>query len=394
MKHRVQSCLFATCVAAVGGLPAQIPAANWSIARTNHMVVSPPGGVSVAEMSGVTYLGPSASGHRFIAAEEAKEELLAFDLAINAAGAITGISNVTAIPITFSRDFEGIAYTNPTRNSVFLADETTANGPCVRELSLMTSGQFQIVTIPMVFTANKRTNLGFESLARSPDGTVMWTANEQALIVDGSTSTATDGTAVRLLELDVNGNVVTAGPQFAYEVEPIHGTSTFGSPQSGLCDLVAMPDGRLLALERSVVVGTPIYLSRIFEIDFAGATDVSIGVLGNGLAGQDYIAVGKELLFAGAADAASGQNLEGLTLGPQLANGNWVLIGVVDNNNGTDPLSINTIVAFTATAIFAVTSTMTALSMRPTTSSGARTTARQKATTRGGPTSVKQRLVA
>jgi hypothetical protein len=160
-----------------------------------------------------------------------------------------------------------------------------------------------------------------------------------------------------LLKMSVAGNTVTAGPQYAYVTEPIHSTSTLGNPQSGLSDLVAMPDGTVLALERSVAVTTPIYLNRVYEVDFDGATDVSVGDPAAGLIGQNgnYTPVAKELVWSGAADGSSGQNLEGLTLGPQLANGSWVLLGVVDdgNNNGTDndPLSVNTVVAFTATAI-------------------------------------------
>jgi hypothetical protein len=182
----------------------------------------------------------------------------------------------------------------------------------------------------------------------------MWTANEEALTVDGAVSTSSVGSTVRLLRLDVAGNTVTAGVQYAYQVDPIHGTSTLGSPRSGLSDLVYMPDGTLLALERSVVVDTPIFLNRIFEINFAGATDVSVGALGNGLTGQSYTPASKQLLWSGAADASAGQNLEGLALGPRLANGSWVLLGVVDDGfNGTtdaDTLSNNTVVAFTATA--------------------------------------------
>jgi hypothetical protein len=151
--------------------------------------------------------------------------------------------------------------------------------------------------------------------------------------------------------MSVAGNTVTAGPQYAYVTEPIHGTSTLGAPQNGLSDLVAMPDGTVLALERSVAVTTPVYLNRVYEVDFDGATDVSVGAPAAGLISQSYTPVAKEIVWSGAADGASGQNFEGLTLGPQLANGNWVLLGVVDNGNGSDPLSMNTVVAFTATAI-------------------------------------------
>jgi hypothetical protein len=321
-------------------------AANWEINRVNHVVLTPPGGVTVAEMSGVTYLGPAGGNHRFLAAEETKGELVQFDLALSAAGGITAVSNVAAIDIVPTLDFEGVAYTNAARNSVFISDE---NGPGVREISLSTGAELQPVAIPPVF-ANRRANLGFESLARSPDGAVMWAANEQALTVDGPLATSAAGTNVRLLQLNVAGDAVAVGSQFAYRVEPIHGTSTFGSPQSGLSDLVAMPDGTVISLERSVsLLASPsTYLSRIYEIDFAGATDVSIGPTAAGLIGQTFTPVGKQLLWSGPAEGANGQNLEGLTLGPRLANGSWVLIGVVDDG---DELSNNTIVAFTASAI-------------------------------------------
>ena len=202
------------------------------------------------------------------------------------------------------------------------------------------------MNIPAVF-ATRRNNKGFESLARNPAGTVMWTANEEALTVDGSLATPSAGSPVRLLELNIAGNTVSAGDQYVYEVEPIHGSSALGSPQSGLSDLLALPDGTLLGLERSVAVTSPIYLNRIYEIDFDGATDVSAAPFTTGLIGQSYTPIGKELLWAGPAGGNSGQNLEGLALGTRLANGNWVLLGVVDDGDG---LSSNTIVSFELSA--------------------------------------------
>jgi hypothetical protein len=312
------------------------------------------GGVTVQEMSGITYVGPVAGGaHRFIAAEETKGEIVRFDVTLDANGGITAISNVSAITLAgppAMLDFEGAAYTTAARNSVFLSNEEQ---PGVREFNLASGALLQNVPIPTVFTS-RRGNRGFESLTRSLDGTVMWTANEEALTVDGSESNPSVGSIVRLLKFNVSGNTVAAGPQYAYQVEPIHGPSTFVSRQSGLSDLVYMPDGTVLALERSATPTIPAFLNRIFEINFAGATDVSTGAAANGLIGQSYNFVSKQLLWSGAADAASGQNLEGLALGPRLANGSWVLLGVVDDGfNGTndlDALSNNTIVAFTATA--------------------------------------------
>lgn len=295
------ACLFAS---------SNINAANWQINRVNHTLLTPPGGVTVAEMSCVTYLGPAGGNHRFIAAEETKGEVVQFDLAFNATGGITAVSNVAAVPMSpleDLEDYEGIAFTNPARNSVFLSDEDAlgvGDRVGVREVSLATGAELQAVIIPAVF-ANRRPNLGFESLTRSPNGAVMWTANEQALTVDGPLATSSAGTNVRLLRLNVAGNAVAAGSQFAYQVEPIHGTSTFKSPQSGLSDLVAMPDGTVLTLERSVsfLASPSTYLNRIYEIDFSGATDVSVGPTAGGLIGQTFTPVAKQLLWSGPADS-------------------------------------------------------------------------------------------
>jgi 3-phytase len=320
---------------------------NWTVTRTNHLVI--PGLATGMEMSGITYKDGADLTHRFIVALDSGAQLLNVEVTFDATGNIVSATNLAPTTIASPADFEGIAYTNPTRNSVFLSDEQPA-GPGIRELNLATGKSMRMLTIPTVITANERSNRGFESLTRSRDGKEMWTATEEALTVDGPAATGTNGTIVRLLKFNVNGDDVAVGPQYAYEVSPNHGTSTVQSPQSGLVDLVDMPDGTLLALERSVVVGTPVFQNRVFEINFNGATDVSVGPTAGGLIGQTYTKATKQSLWTGAADGALGQNLEGLALGPRLANGSWVLLGVVDDHPGDiDTLSMNTLVAFVAT---------------------------------------------
>jgi 3-phytase/alkaline phosphatase D len=69
---------------------------------------------------------------------------------------------------------------------------------------------------------------------------------------------------------------------------------------------------------------------RVFAIDTALATDVS-GV--PALMGTAYAPVSKELLFDFEADLGIvPQNIEGMVLGPRLADGRQVLIFVSDNN--------------------------------------------------------------
>ncbi|MEM8946696.1 MAG: esterase-like activity of phytase family protein, partial [Planctomycetota bacterium] len=182
------------------------------------------------------------------------------------------------------------------------------------------------------------------SLAYYADQSALWAANEEALTVDGALATSSAGTTVRLLELDVADDTVTAGRQFAYEVESLHGAAISGA-RSGLADLVSMPDGSLLALERSAAGAFPGILNRVYEIEFAGATDISFGSFANGLDGETYASVAKELLWSGGiGNVFTGANMEGLTVGPRLPNGDWVLLGVVDNG-GT---GANTIASFVA----------------------------------------------
>ena len=146
MRRLITSLTLVTLAAAFSSAP-PIHAAKWQVNLVNHMVMTPPGSVIVDQMSGVTYLGLVGANHRFIAAEEVRGELVGFDVAFNASGGITGISNIAAIPINpleDLEDFEGIAYTNPDRNSVFLSDEDAlgaGDNLGVREVSLASGAE-------------------------------------------------------------------------------------------------------------------------------------------------------------------------------------------------------------------------------------------------------------
>src|SRR5262245_22833212 len=152
-------------------------AANWQVKSVNQTTLPAPSSGQVLETSCVTYVGPAGSAHRFIAAQQNHGNIVRFDVTFTALGGIASIANVVNIPIEDGFDFEGIAYTNAARNSVFMSEE---NGPGVREVNLANGKQLQSVSIPAVF-ANRLVNRGFESLTRSLDATTMWTGNESAL---------------------------------------------------------------------------------------------------------------------------------------------------------------------------------------------------------------------
>jgi redox-sensitive bicupin YhaK (pirin superfamily) len=70
-----------------------------------------------------------------------------------------------------------------------------------------------MVAVPAVIKDNERSNRGFESLTRTRDATTMWAATEEALLVDGPGTTPSNGSVVRLVKFDVDGNTVATGPQ-------------------------------------------------------------------------------------------------------------------------------------------------------------------------------------
>ncbi|MCH2596673.1 MAG: esterase-like activity of phytase family protein [Pirellulales bacterium] len=314
-------------------------AASWSLNPLNDVLLDTTSvGFSVSEMSGVTYLGtsPILGKHRFAVVQDASQDVVLLDASFTLTGSLLSAEAVDRVTLDALFDFEGIADAG---DGIFVSEE---NGPGVREYDFSTGSQLQSVSIPSVFTAQKRPNKGFESLARNSAGTKMWTANEEALLVDGPTASPTQSTLVRILEFDVNGSSLTSSGQFAYEVDPVH-DSGFSNAR-GLSELVSLPDGTLIALERSLAALTTTSLqASVYEIDFSAATDVSQAPFDQGLDGEEIIKVGKEELWAGEVGATGGENLEGLALGPRLPNGNWLLLGVVDSG---DPISSNTIVSF------------------------------------------------
>ncbi len=294
---------------------------------------------TIAGLSGLTYAG----GNTFWAVMDNSNKLVRLNVTFGANGSIASANIAGGLSLQHSRDYEGIALTQDGA-SVYVSTENPLE---VRQYRLSDGVYLQSLPVPAVYQ-NHRAWFGLESLSRA--GSTLWTANEEALSVDGDFSRTTSGTVVRLQRFDLNGTGgAAAGAQYAYNVEKIHANVTdsnqyggYNYSRSGLSDLVALPDGRLLALERSFAYNGLFssYQSRIYLIDIVGATDVS-GL--TGLVGEAYTPVSKSLLWS--ANSGIG-NLEGLALGPQLSNGNWVVLGIVDSGSSSDFLSANRLVSF------------------------------------------------
>ncbi len=181
-----------------------------------------------------------------------------------------------------------------------------------------------------------RNNLAFESLTIAPGGGTLYTASEAALVQDGPVPTVEDGSPARIAQYDLDTRL--PGPEWIYPVAPIpvapNPPEGFGD--NGLPELIALDDqGTLLALERSFAVGVGNTI-RLFETSTAGARDVSLlDALPPG-EGGDPTALEGALVKRLVADLGElgirPDNVEGMTFGPELADGRRLLILVSDNN--------------------------------------------------------------
>lgn len=292
-------------------------AQRWAIDDPGQGPVALAAGAAQAhELSGIAWL----DGDRYVAVSDNDGRLVRLRIALDArSGRIAQAAVLDVVTLTGSTDLEGVAVTAD-GSRVVVADEIE---PTLREYAVAGGPPLRQARVPAVF-AQRRRNLGFEALARDVEG-ALWTANEEALRPDGPTSSAAAGTRVRLQRFDAD---LRPSGQWAYQTDAIAGAPVLGDRGTGLSDLVALPDGRLLALERSL--GSDGLRIRLFELDLAGASEVSRLA---SLDGVRLTPVRKHLLWerTGVRD-----NYEGATLGPPLADGSRSLLLVADDGHRLD----------------------------------------------------------
>ena len=177
-------------------------------------------------------------------------------------------------------------------------------------------------------TKGRVSNRGFEGLAISPDGKFVYAMLQSAMLDEG----AGNGVFNRIVKFDsATGQAVA---QYAYKME--------GSNQGrGISALVALNDQEFLVLERNNRgVGVSSDMSspnkKVFKIDLTGATDVT----GLNLTTDAFTPVTKSptpfiTIDANTITAFGGrvpEKWEGLTIGPRLSDGQFVILAGTDND--------------------------------------------------------------
>lgn len=304
---------------------------------------------AVTGLSGLTRLTDDS----WAAAMDNSDVVVTFTLRVSAQGEPTAITDAKALKLEAKHDYEDIAVCPPGLTKRIARRFTTRGrpdpGPClllceedtpaIRGAAIATGALVGMVPLPEPLLS-PRPNRGLESLAVDPDGTWLFTANEEATASDGPGPRIGQGTVVRLCAIPVPGAAASDAitKQFAYEVDPPHDFVSFGNqpPFSGLVALVALGGGRLLTLERSAGHGIPPLENRIYLVKTAGAKDVS--TIERDLARHKDAFLDKRLLWRD----SLGLNLEGLGMGPALADGHRLLAAIADNGGFGTPTQIVT----------------------------------------------------
>lgn len=266
------------------------------------------------------------------------------------ANALDGYSPAEAGPLGLAFDPEGIVV-HPLTGHLLISDEY---GPSLLEINragrLVRRYELPANVLPRNAdtgivnhandsgnTAGKRTNRGFEGLTISPDGRTVFAMLQSAMLDEGGSN----GAVNRIVAFDTR----TARPiaQYAYRME--------GSSQGrGISSLVALGDDEFLVLERNNRgLGVDANLSspnkKVFRISLSGATDVTGLNLATAPAGSwtpvtkvstPWLDLAAVNTLAHASLAALGgvspEKWEGLTVGPRLNDGSYLVLAGTDND--------------------------------------------------------------
>jgi hypothetical protein len=234
-------------------------------------------------------------------------------------------------------DTEGIALTN--KATVFISSEGDAVkliNPFIKEFSLSSGQEIATLPIPNKFLPDKtsqqgiRNNLAFESLTITPDKKHLFTATENALIQDGIAAKPNIGTPCRILQYNLLNN--QPEKEFLYQTEAVSPfLNITGKFASGLPDLLALDNqGHFLSLERSFT-GLGFAIS-LFQVSLEGADDIHKIDSLLAIDTKNIKPVQKKLLLDLRTLDVLLDNIEGLTMGPKLPDGQQSLILISDNN--------------------------------------------------------------
>ena len=174
-----------------------------------------------------------------------------------------------------------------------------------------------------------RNNGTLEGITFDKNYKTIYTSLEEPLFEDGNQASTAAGGLIRFYQFDLKTKKNTS--QYGYKLEPIaHEPNPKGSfAVNGVAGIQYYKNKQLFIVERSYSTGTQACTIKVFLSDFNKATDVK----NYESLQQEKINLATKKLILNMDDLGIfTDNIEGLTFGPKLANGNRSLIFISDNN--------------------------------------------------------------
>lgn len=254
-------------------------------------------------------------------------------------------------------DFEGISLVG---NDILVSSEGAINrkNPTPPELYRFNrTGDFLgMVSIPEKFLLPKkdqadkmygsRDNHSFEALSTSLDGKTTFMGSEEALFQDGPITTISYSSHVRIILY----KDLKPASEIAYQLDKVEALKSaptasadkdkavdLSTGENGLVDIAAIDDKNFYTMERSWIPFINKNIIRIYKCTITEkTTDISKM---DSIKDQNFVAVEKELVadlddFIPQMTIKELDNIEGISFGPLLSNGNRTLVVVSDNNFG------------------------------------------------------------
>ena len=238
--------------------------------------------------------------------------------------------------------------------------EFTATGDFVRAYQIpanlvpkTANGTVNYVDGRPTITTGRQDNRGFEGVTVSADGKTAYAVLQDPLVNEGAQNDGRRSRNVRIVAFDTTTGQSTG--QFIYQLESVADinqrvpTDTFGATAQGrnigLSGMIALPNGKLLVLERDnrgwgvddSTAERPVGSKRVYLVDLAGATDVSsLSLAGTNNLPAGVVPVTKSLWFDIAAELAQygitvTEKMEGISFGPAI-DGGYAFVVVTDND--------------------------------------------------------------
>lgn len=190
-------------------------------------------------------------------------------------------------------------------------------------------------------------NRTVEGLSWTLDGQALWSAMEGPTAQDGPLPDADHGALVRFTLQDRSGAVLT---QIAYRVDPLIASLPGRLADSGVSEILALDDEKLLVLERAGLQmedGAFRYRVRLYCADLtSGDTVVDVDSLEKGATRP----ITKRLVFD-FTEGALADNFEGMAWGRKVSNGRPAIVFVSDNNLESRRPTILSAFAFSDTLV-------------------------------------------